>query len=81
MATHIETIQRHEKEKLLIYAAKHMDELQAGSDLLKPHLDTTPQTEYNATSLNNLEVLITEALDCVRSDKVDLLESSSEQGI
>lgn len=58
----------------MIYAAKHMDELQAGSAILKPHLDTTPQTEYNETALLKLEESISEALESIQCEKVDLIE-------
>ena len=71
----ISTIQTNEKEKLLLYAAKHMDELQAGSALLKPYLDTTPQAEYNETALQRLEQTISEALEGIQCEKVDLVEA------
>lgn len=77
VATYIDSIQKNEKEKLLLYAAKHMDELQAGSDLLKPHLDTTPQTDYNNDHLQRLEIIISEAIEGIQCEKVEMVEADS----
>lgn len=55
-----------------------MDELQVGSALLQSHLETTPQTEYNATALLKLEGLISEAIEGIQCEKVDLVEEPKE---
>jgi hypothetical protein len=77
LASYVDSVQMNEKEKLLIYAAKHMDELQAGSELLQSHLEITPQAEYNAVALEKLEMLISETVECIQCEKVDLLEAST----
>ena len=55
-----------------------MDELQVGSALLQSHLETTPQAEYNAAALLKLEGLISEAIEGIQCEKVDLIDESTE---
>ena len=75
----VETIQSHEKEKLLIYSAKHMDELHSGSDILRGHIEIIPQTDYNNSALERLEMLISEAVEGIQCEKIDLIESTEEK--
>ena len=77
MYTLISTIQSNEKDKLSLYAARHLDQIQSGSEVIRPHLPTTSQVEYNNTALRKLEDVIRDALEDIQSKKLDLIEMSS----
>lgn len=64
---------------MLIYAAKHMDEIQKGSPTLHAQLATTPQVEYNCSALQRLELLISDALSAIQCEKCDLMEIDAEK--
>jgi hypothetical protein len=76
---YINSVQQLEKEKLTLYAAKHIDEIQAGSTVVQPHMPTTAQNDYNASALRKLEDAISEALEGLQSEKCDLLQNEDDQ--
>ena len=78
LASYINSIQQLEKEKLTLYAAKHIDAIQAGSTVVQPHITTTAQNDYNVTTLRKLEDSITEAIEGLQSEKCDLLQNEDE---
>jgi hypothetical protein len=73
LAVMVEKIQLLEKEKLTLYASKHIDEIQSRSEDLREHFPSTPQKEYTTSALKRIEGEVADQVEALQAEKSELV--------
>jgi hypothetical protein len=69
----VEKVQLLEKEKLTLYASKHIDEIQARNAELREHFPTSPQSTYTAAALVRIENEVADLVEALQAEKSELI--------